>query len=264
MCKHRACVYHHCLPGFHGDCVALHLRYLRPRAPHDTSPGICYLTFQDRAKKKKGKSAERATRSDHERTVSPARGDPWREYVYWDFCDSWIARLSPRNGRIEGEKTSNRNRRIFKEDRVKRREQVTGGDEVRAEVDVACVFEESNEQRDSFLWGRRRDDMQLEHGPDRDDDSKIGRAVKETCSCRTDDVTCSVPRRPRLPSVLVATCFSRVPLVDRFEHPSSPVTSGDREVTWNARNEIDWSQEEETELKSQFHARYAYRYALIK
>lgn len=55
------------------------------------------------------------------------------------------------NGRIEGEKTSNRNRRILKEDRVKRREQVTGGDEVRAEVDVACVFEESNEQRDSFL-----------------------------------------------------------------------------------------------------------------
>lgn len=55
VCKHRACVYHHCLPGFHGDCVALHLRYLRPRAPHDTSPGICYLTFQDRAKKKKKK-----------------------------------------------------------------------------------------------------------------------------------------------------------------------------------------------------------------
>lgn len=81
--------------------------------------------------------------------------------------------------------------------------------------------------------------MQLEHGPDRDNDSKIGRAVKETCSRRTDDVTCSVPRRPRLPSVLVATCFSRVTLVDRFEDPSSPVTSGDREVTWNARNEID-------------------------
>lgn len=65
VCKHRACVYHHCLPGFHGDCVALYLRYLRPRAPHDTSSGIRYLTFQNRTKKK-GKSAERATRSDHE------------------------------------------------------------------------------------------------------------------------------------------------------------------------------------------------------
>lgn len=81
--------------------------------------------------------------------------------------------------------------------------------------------------------------MQFEHGPDRDDDSQIGEAVKETCSCRTDDATCSVLRISRLPSVLIATCFSRVPLVDRFEHPSSPVTSGVREITWNARNQID-------------------------
>lgn len=53
VCKHRACVYRHSLPGFHGDCVALYPRYLRPRAPHDTSPEICYLTFRDRGKKKK-------------------------------------------------------------------------------------------------------------------------------------------------------------------------------------------------------------------
>lgn len=71
VCKHRACVYHHSLPRFHGDCVPFYLRYLNPRYfSRDLIPDF------SGQRKKKGKSAERDTRSDHERTVSPGRGDP--------------------------------------------------------------------------------------------------------------------------------------------------------------------------------------------
>lgn len=106
---------------------------------------------------------------------------------------------------------------------------------MRARIDVACAFEESNEQVDSFLRERRRDDMQLEHGLEQDDDSKIGRAVRGTCSYRS---RCLLPRRLRSPSVLIATCYSCV-LVDRFVHLSTSVTFDVREVVLNARNEID-------------------------
>lgn len=71
VCKHRACVYHRSLLGFHGDRVAFYLRYLRPRAPHDTAPGICYLTFQDRGRKKRKK--ERALRE----TLGPITNVPF-------------------------------------------------------------------------------------------------------------------------------------------------------------------------------------------
>ena len=79
--------------------------------------------------------------------------------------------------------------------------------------------------------------MQLEHGPDRDDRSKIGGAVRGTWSYRSYDATRSIvsPWGPRLPSILTAlTCTSRAPSVDGFEHPSSLARS-----LRNARNQTD-------------------------
>lgn len=85
--------------------------------------------------------------------------------------------------------------------------------------------------------------MQLEHGLDRDDDNKIGRAVRKTCSYHC--LTCSSIHfswKLRLPSALL-TCSKSVLFVDRFEHSSSPVTFDDRQVPSNARNDNDRSEQ---------------------
>lgn len=103
---------------------------------------------------------------------------------------------------------------------------VTSGRRVRAVADkrVACALVESNEQGEDFGEGRRRDDMQLEHGPVRVERSKIGGTVRGTWSYRSYGETRSTvsSRGPRLPSVLTAlTCSSRARSVDGYEHPSS-------------------------------------------